>query len=114
MELKGLSAEDWTWTGIICAYSFRDLFFVCISHPGQFLSQQTITVSAIYFGGCVLIGIVRTSGFRDCLLNRTVQAMDCGDCLSVGISQTIDFDDCLLIGIVQAMDFGDHLLIGIV
>ena len=22
MELKGLSAEKWTWTGIVCAYDF--------------------------------------------------------------------------------------------
>ena len=62
----------------------------------------------------VLIEIVRTTGFGDCLLTGIVQAIDFGERLLIGIVQAIDFGERLIIGIVQTMNVGGHLLIGIV
>lgn len=69
-------------------------------------------VSAIDFGGCLRItfGIIRPMGFGGCQLVGIVRTVDIGTLL-IGIAQTVDFSDCLSILVVRAIDFEDPIVI---
>ena len=102
---------------------------ICIPSKYPTLRQCSTPTSLclqLVFGGCVLIGIVRTLDFGYCLLIGIARTIDLeGGLLIASIVQTTDYGDCLLIGIVRTrhglligivrtLDFGDGLLIGIV